>query len=607
MRISFTLRQLTKFACLVGLVMSAFSCETGARHIESPNANANSLGLIELASTCVALLLTLTLLCITTVTAKCNQWVCAVLCLLIAATSCFTLSNALACGLMLICFAGWIHAIAYGPQELVYPNYYLRNGEGEESAPGTKRPALTRAQHLLRVLHSLTGWFGATALVSVVVFIVRFQQLEGNQLPSRASKSSARALQVCFAVYVVPSLERLLPRFCQLVGWRISKRFRIKDCALAKRVVVLGCMYSTMHVLAQFALFVQTCDSHLERLFALDSVLAWASGYPLVWASVVVLATCRSMELARLYYYIQRVGQLMVLVLLLVHVPQITPVLAAFAALVVLDLGMQWYQVFPAFLASAQVLPQGGFSHLQITAPQVSAREGGAINLQILQVSPAFKPFTLFRVPGDYENQFHCLIKTHPGGWTEELEDHIALTKQVKSKMRLFADGPYQRPSSCEITRRFSQFLLFASGVGITVPLSVLGTLDAAKVRSIHLEWSLRASDLKAFAQVFAYLRDWKLSDLPQLSLTINVSTSEENSNLEWLRNLATTFEWAFDIHVGRIPFDQVLTTVGERVDPTNAVVGVFGCASHSYCLLASQAMAKQPNSIQFCNHLEAV
>ncbi|KAH9262767.1 hypothetical protein BASA82_000208 [Batrachochytrium salamandrivorans] len=98
--------------------------------------------------------------------------------------------------------------------------------------------------------------------------------------------------------------------------------------------------------------------------------------------------------------------------------------------------------------------------------------------------------------------------------------------------MRLFADGPYQRPSSCEITRRFSQFLLFASGVGITVPLSVLGTLDAAKVRSIHLEWSLRASDLKAFAQVFAYLRDWKLSDLPQLSLTINVSTSEENSQL---------------------------------------------------------------------------
>lgn len=601
MKISLTLRQLTKLACLVGVVMSAFSLETGARHFESPNAKA---GVIELASTCAALSLTLTLLCVVTVTPKCNPWVCAVICLLVAAASCFTLSNALAGGLMFICFAGWIHAIAYGPQELVYPNYYLRNDQAEESAP--ERPALTRAQTVLRVLHSLTGWFGLTVLVSVGVFTARFLQLDGSQLPGRVSKSSARALQVCFAAYVVPGLERVLPRVCQLVGWQTGKRLRIKDRALAKRVVLLGCAYSTAHVLAQFALFVQTCDSHLGRLFALDSALAWASGYPLVWASVVVLATCRSMELARLYYYIQRVGQLAVLALLLVHVPQITPVLAAFAALVVVDLGMQWYQVFPAFLLSAQVLPQGGFSHLHIAAPQVSAREGGAIHLQILQVSPAFKPFTLFRVPGDCGNQFHCLIKSHPGGWTEELEDHIALTKQVKSKMRVFAHGPYRCPSSCETTRRFSQLLLFASGVGITVPLSVLGTLDAAKVRFVHLEWSLRASDLKAFAQVLNYLRDWQRADLPQLSLTINVSASEDSPNLEWLRSLAASPEWAFDIHVGRIPFDQVLTAVvGECA--TNPMVGVFGCASRDYCLSASQAMAKQPNSVQFCNHLEAV
>ncbi|KAH9262766.1 hypothetical protein BASA82_000207 [Batrachochytrium salamandrivorans] len=203
-----------------------------------------------------------------------------------------------------------------------------------------KETSLDRAQHLLRVLHSLTGWFGATALVSVVVFIVRFNNSKGTNSPAALPKAALELFKSALQFTSCPVWSGLLPRFCQLVGWRISKRFRIKDCALAKRVVVLGCMYSTMHVLAQFALFVQTCDSHLERLFALDSVLAWASGYPLVWASVVVLATCRSMELARLYYYIQRVGQLMVLVLLLVHVPQITPVLAAFAALVVLDLGI---------------------------------------------------------------------------------------------------------------------------------------------------------------------------------------------------------------------------------------------------------------------------
>jgi ferredoxin-NADP reductase len=222
---------------------------------------------------------------------------------------------------------------------------------------------------------------------------------------------------------------------------------------------------------------------------------------------------------------------------------------------------------------------------------------------KVAQFRDEVKPFTC--VACDIEGNFDLFIQIHPNGWTDRLARTLLNPEgAIKVGSHLTVDGPHATLS--KHFRNFRQLMLFANGVGITMPLSILKDLDPNM--TVTLEWTIRDGSVLQFEEVIKMLFDLKkasLARLQRLHIQINVTGMtwdaqnrlSDRFNVAWnalgefhekyqRENSAEEVQF-FVPKRGRSCF--ATSFANARFNP-NEPVGVFVCGGKNFCFSVEKA-----------------